>query len=154
VLSPKRAAWYHSVRAHTAVLELMDEELKRACGYPLAYYDVLIEIWRAPDHALRMNELASKVLLSRSWVTRRVAQLERAGLVERRPSSDDDRGVLAVLTPAGVDAFKQMEKVHARSIERHFSSQLTTGQARLFAERLASIGDRARDALNARGGNP
>ena len=58
--SPKRAAWYHSLRAHTAVLELMDQELMDACGHPLAFYDVLIEIWRAPGHALRMNELAGK----------------------------------------------------------------------------------------------
>jgi DNA-binding MarR family transcriptional regulator len=148
MLSPQRAAWYHSVRAQTAVLELMDEELRDGCGYPLAFYDVLIEIWRAPGHSLRMSELAGKVLLSRSWVTRRVAQLERAGLLEREPAAGDDRGVLAVLTPTGAAAFKEMERIHARSVRRHFSSFLTAEQAALLAERMAAIGDSARARLD------
>jgi DNA-binding MarR family transcriptional regulator len=54
---------------------------------PIAWYDVLVEISHAPGHAIRMHELADKVLLSRSWLTRRVAQLKREGLVERRAAT-------------------------------------------------------------------
>src|SRR3954447_1377314 len=104
---PRRAAWYQSIRAHTILLELMDAELRSDCGVPLAWYDVLIEISKAPGQAMRMSELADQVLLSRSWLTRRVAQLERAGLVERRAAAKDGRGVVAAMTPSGREKFAE-----------------------------------------------
>ena len=99
--APRRLAWYQTLRAYMVLLEIMDAELQADCGVPLAWYDVLIEISNAPGHAIRMNELADKVLLSRSWLTRRVAQLEREGLVERRAASGDGRGIIAAMTPKG-----------------------------------------------------
>jgi hypothetical protein len=40
-----------------------------------------------------------------------------------------------------------MEQIHARSIERHFSSFLTGEQPAMFAERFSAIADHARRAL-------
>ena len=45
----------------------------------LAAYDVLVQLAEAPEHRLRMTELADAVLLSRSGVTRLVDRLEKAG---------------------------------------------------------------------------
>ena len=96
-----RLAWYQALRAYTVLLDIMDAELRAECGVPLAWYDVLIEISNAQGQVIRMSDLADKVLLSRSWLTRRVAQLEQAGLVERRSASRDGRGIVAALTPRG-----------------------------------------------------
>ena len=76
-----------------------------------------------------MSDLADQVLLSRSWLTRRVIQLEAAGLVQRRPSGQDRRGVIAALTPAGKRAFRAWDRSHARSIAQHFSDRLTVRDA-------------------------
>ena len=95
--APRRLAWYQTLRAYTVLLDIMDGELQAECGVPLAWYDVLIEISNAPGHAIRMNELADKVLLSRSWLTRRVAQLERE-------VGGAGAGGEAVLAHAGEDA--------------------------------------------------
>jgi DNA-binding MarR family transcriptional regulator len=94
-LGPKRAAWRAVLFAQNALVRIFDDELQRECGTSLQVYDVLIRIWLAPEHTLRMSELAESALLSRSWITRRVDRLEQSGLVERLPAGDDD---LAALT--------------------------------------------------------
>ena len=50
---------------------------------PLSSYEVLIHLRTAPGERLRMAELADRVLLSRSGMTRLVDRLEREGLLER-----------------------------------------------------------------------
>lgn len=136
-----RQAWYQALRAYTVLLEIMEAELQADCGVPLAWYDVLVEINQAPGRTIRMNDLADRVLLSRSWLTRRVAQLERAGLVERRSASGDGRGVLAAMTANGRKAFAAMERSHARSIHRHFSGHLDDLEVAVITESFARIAD-------------
>lgn len=144
----KRAAWLRSLEAHTYLVELMDRDLRRDCDVPLAWYDVLIKIWLAPNHRIRMAELAEQVLLSRSWLTRRVLQLENAGLVTRTGVGDDGRGVLAAMTEHGQRVFAAMERSHAASIENHFSSHLTVEEAKVIATAFARISSAGRNALN------
>jgi|tagenome__1003787_1003787.scaffolds.fasta_scaffold20904070_3 DNA-binding MarR family transcriptional regulator len=137
--SDKRLAWLRVLEAHTRLVELMEDDLRRDCGVPLAWYDVLIKIWLAPGHRIRMAELAEQVLLSRSWLTRRVVQLEDAGLVTRTGADGDGRGVLAEMTPAGLEAFAHMERSHARSIATHFSAHLSQDEARVVATVFSRI---------------
>ena len=49
----------------------------------LAWYDVLVGLVEAPERRLRMHELAERVVLSRSTLTRLVDRLEQAGLLQR-----------------------------------------------------------------------
>jgi DNA-binding MarR family transcriptional regulator len=140
----KRSAWYESVRGHAVLIELMDEDLRRDCGTPLVWYDVLVEIAHAPGHAIRMRDLAEQVVLSRSWLTRRVSQLEEAGLVQRLPDEIDGRGILAVLTELGRDRFEEMERSHSRSIGVHFSAHINEPEADVIATSFRRIADRAR----------
>ena len=69
---------------------------------PLGWYDVLLQLAEAPDHRLRMAELAERVLLSRSGLTRLVDRLAAEGLVTREPFPGDARGLYTVLTDAGL----------------------------------------------------
>jgi DNA-binding MarR family transcriptional regulator len=131
----------------TALLELMDRELQEDCGLPLAWYDVMIEVYRSPGHSIRMSELADRVLLSRSWITRRVRQLEDAGLLTRTPAPDDQRGIIASLTDAGLDTFRKLERSHTASINRHFATHLSPEDAELIAQRFAAMATHARSAL-------
>src|ERR1700712_6009675 len=95
-------AWRGFLNAHAHVIRRLEAELEAEQSMPLANYDVLVQLAEAPDHALRMSELATSVLLSRSGLTRLVDRLEREGLVERQACADDARGTLAVLTPGGL----------------------------------------------------
>lgn len=143
----KRAAWYASLEGHEVLLRLMDDELRADCGVPLVWYDVLIKVWLSPDHSIRMSELAEQVLLSRSWLTRRVVQLEEAGLLERLRTGEDGRGVVARLTKVGLQEFAKMEGSHARSIATHFSGHLNAQEAALVRACFERIAKQGRAAL-------
>jgi DNA-binding MarR family transcriptional regulator len=138
-LGPKRAAWRAVLFAQNALVRIFDAELQQECSTPLQVYDVLIRIWLAPQHTLRMSELAESAVLSRSWITRRVDRLEQSGLVQRLPAGNDGRGVCVRLTSAGEQAFLRLDASHARSIERHFSSYLTEDEAVVIARVLDRI---------------
>lgn len=145
-LGPKRAAWRAVLFAQNALVRIFDDELQQECGMSLQVYDVLIRIWLAPEHTLRMNELAESALLSRSWITRRVDRLEESGLVERLPVGDDGRGVCVRLTSAGMETFARLDASHAGSIERHFSSYVTEEEAQVITRVLNRITAAARQA--------
>jgi DNA-binding MarR family transcriptional regulator len=146
-LDPKRAAWRAVLFAQNALVRIFDDELQRECDTSLQVYDVLIRIWLASSHTLRMSELAESAVLSRSWVTRRVDRLEQSGLVERFSSGDDGRGVCVRLTPAGQEAFAWLDESHARSIERHFSSYITEDEALVIARVLNRVTAAAHQTL-------
>jgi len=144
-LNGKRAAFYSLLQSHDVLVRLLDRELQDAPdGIPLDWYDVLIKLWLAPGSELRMSELAEQVLLSRSWITRRIIQLEDAGLVARRPSTGDDRrGVIASLTRHGREVFARLDTSHGDSIRRHFSDLVSDEEAatiRTVLERITAIG--------------
>ena len=127
------------LEAHTRLLEQMESDLRRDCGLPLVWYDIMIKIWVAPGRRIRMAELAEQALLSRSWLTRRVVQLEQAGLVTRTGAGDDGRGVLVEMTPTGLETFKKMDESHAKSIAKHFSAHLSQDEAQVMTAAFTRI---------------
>lgn len=95
------AAWRTFLRSHAQVIRRLEHDLLTTHDLPLASYDVLVQLSEAPDQRLRMTDLADRVMLSRSGLTRLVDRLQREGLVERQTCPSDARGTLAVLTGAG-----------------------------------------------------
>ncbi|MBA3907867.1 MAG: MarR family transcriptional regulator, partial [Pseudonocardiales bacterium] len=79
------ASWRAFLRAHAVITRTLEAELLAEQDLSLAAYDVLVQLAEAPAHRLRMTELAERVLLSRSGVTRLVDRLEKLGLVARSP---------------------------------------------------------------------
>src|SRR5579871_2260479 len=124
------AAWRLFLTAHALLTDVLEVELLAARGLPLAWYDVLFQLSLAPGGERRMQELAGAVLLSKSGLTRLVARMEQAGLVERRPCPTDLRGTIAALTPAGQAALRRARPVHLRGIREHFADLLSDGEAR------------------------
>ncbi len=116
------AAWRSFLRAHARITRNLETELIAEQRLSLAAYDVLVQLAEAPDRQLRMTELADAVLLSRSGVTRLVDRLERAGLVSRERADCDGRGVVAVLTPLGLDRLRRASTTHLAGVVRHFVS--------------------------------
>jgi DNA-binding MarR family transcriptional regulator len=114
------AVWRAFLRAHAQLLRTMEGDLGAAGEIPLVTYDVLVQLSEAPDHRLRMTELADRVLLSRSGLTRLVDRLERDGLVERVPCPDDARGTHAAITELGMDRLRSASHVHLRGVAEQF----------------------------------
>src|SRR3954454_18816569 len=140
-LSPvEMGAWRGFLNAHAHVIRRLEAELEAEQSMPLANYDVLVQLAEAPENALRMSELASSVLLSRSGLTRLVDRLEREGLVERRACPDDARGTLAVLTPAGLARLQEAWVTHLRGVREHMISRFDADELATLGELLGRLG--------------
>jgi len=117
------ASWRVFLRAHAVITRRLEAELIAEQDLPLASYDVLVQLVEAPGRRLRMTELASAVLLSRSGLSRLVDRLQRDGLVSRVAASEDGRGMYAVLQPAGLTRLKNAAPTHLRGIAEHMTNK-------------------------------
>jgi DNA-binding MarR family transcriptional regulator len=80
----------------------VEQQLRTAADLTYVQFKVLARLGLdSPTGSLRMTELADEVVYSRSGLTYQAGQMEMAGLVERHPSPDDDRGVTLSITDAG-----------------------------------------------------
>jgi DNA-binding MarR family transcriptional regulator len=148
-------AWKALIRAHAALIEVLEQELIADREMPLAFYEVLVTLSETDGGRLRMSDLAARVLLSRSGMTRLVDRMVDAGMVGRDTCPADRRGSYAVLTPAGRAALKRAWPVHARGVIEHFARHLEPGEARQLAntlDRIATANGRPDGAASCGGG--
>ena len=129
------ATWGSLLRVHAALVPILDREVQRATGLPLAWYDVLLELNTASDRRLRMGDLGDRVVLSRTRVSRIVDELVANGLVSRDGNPADRRSALAVITVEGRRRLRAAAPVYLAGIARHFTGPLT--KAELAAMRAA-----------------
>lgn len=132
-------AWQALIHAHHQVIRKLDRELREEHDLPIAEYDVLLRLAQAPGRALRMTDLAEKVMLSPSGLTRLVDRLATRGLVQRRAAPEDARVALASLTQEGMSQLRKAARTHLRGIREHFTGQLSAAQLRSVAAGLETI---------------
>lgn len=133
------AAWRAFLKAHATIIDLIERDLAEAKRPPLSTYDVLIELYEASEHRLRMHELAERVVLSRSGLTRLVDRLEAEGLLIRDRCGTDRRGAYAVITEQGIEALQQTWPIYAKGIAEYFAQWLTLEEAKLLESALRRI---------------
>lgn len=131
-------AWQAFLRASIRLMERLDAELE-GHGMSLADYEILVHLSSEQAGELRMTELASRTLVSRSGLTRRLDRLVDSGLVERRSCPTDRRGVFAVLTDAGRARLEEAAPTHVEGVRRHFISQLHGQDLHALAESLNAV---------------
>jgi DNA-binding MarR family transcriptional regulator len=119
---PRLEPWRAFLTAHARVSRRLDEELRAEHDLSLAEYDALLVIADAPERRIRMRQLADRVILSKSGVTRLIDRLVADGLVERDTCLSDARGAEAVLTGAGMERLRRASRTHLRGIGEHFLS--------------------------------
>ena len=141
---PQSHAWALLLGAHARLVEAVEADLSTAGLPPLAWYDVLWELEKADHGRLRMHDVARRVVLSRSNLSRLADRLEEAGLIERRDSAEDGRGYDVVLTRRGRAMRKKMWPVYEAAIERLFARHVAPEEARLMGEVLERVAKAAR----------
>ena len=77
--------WRAFLEAHTRIVDQLERELTQERSLSLAWYDVLFQLSQAGGR-LRMQELAARLLIPLSSLTRQIDRMEAAGLVEREPT--------------------------------------------------------------------
>jgi len=142
--SPERLrAWRLYWESALALGAVLDAELERDAGIPLRWYDALVHLEETPE-GLRMNQLAERILYSKSGFTRVVDRMEEAGLVRRTRPDDDRRSILVVLTDEGRAMIDEARRHHRHAIEQHFSRHLTDGDVKAITRALGKVSEHAR----------
>jgi DNA-binding MarR family transcriptional regulator len=142
--SPERLrSWRLFFESALALLDVLDSELGNAVGIPMRWYDVLVHLEESPE-GIRMNELAERILYSKSGFTRVVDRMEDAGLVRRVRPDDDRRSILVVLTDNGAETMERARRYHRDGIEQHFSQHLTDADIKALTRALEKISTHAR----------
>ena len=136
-------AWRLFFESALALLDVLDAELEQAVGIPQRWYDVLVHLEESP-HGIPMNELAERILYSKSGFTRVVDRMEEAGLVRRARPDGDRRTILIVLTDKGTETLERARRHHRDGIQRHFAAHLTSADVKALTRALEKVSMHAR----------
>jgi DNA-binding MarR family transcriptional regulator len=144
------AAWQAFLRAHSAMLRRISVDLEEAGLPPLSWYDVLAAL-READGSLRQVELAERVVLSNSGLSRLIDRIENGGLVRRTACATDRRSFYIELTDDGAQMFERMWPVYARGVAEDFIPALGANpcEVRSMLEMIGSSCESAQAADSA-----
>jgi DNA-binding MarR family transcriptional regulator len=148
----EQAAWRSFLDAIQLLNTEVENQLQRDSGLSHADYEILVRLSEQPEHSMRMSELATRTLFSRSRLSHAVARLEREGWVRREPYPDDRRGLIAVLTDRGFETLAAAAPGHVETVRTGLLDPLTPQQIDQLADIAQSIIADAQ-ARQARGAN-
>lgn len=139
----EQRAWRAYLEGTQLLFERLDDDMEREAGLGHGDYEILVRLSEAPDDRLRMSELATNTLFSRSRLSHAVARLEAAGLVRRETCETDRRGTFAVLTPHGRKVLEGAAPAHVAGVREHVFDQLSEAEVRA----MRRIFDKVRTSL-------
>ena len=132
-------AWTRFLRAHAALTRELNADLLQGHGLTLSDYEVLLVLARADERRLRRVDLAERVLLSPSGITRLLDGLERAGFVEKAACDTDRRVVYAALTDAGLAKLREAARTHVAGVHRLFLDRFAPEERETMSELLGRL---------------
>ena len=122
-------AWIRLMRVQSRVLDAVEQDLKKAGFPPLAWYDALLELSRAPSGEMRPVELEKQMLIPQYSTSRLIDRLVDEGLAARRECKIDKRGQFVEITEAGRELQKKMWTAYSAAIEKHVGAKLSDADA-------------------------
>jgi DNA-binding MarR family transcriptional regulator len=132
-------SWVSFLRAHAAITRELSAQLQREHGLTLNDYEVLLHLSYAEGGMLRRVDLAERVLLTASGITRLLEGLERCGYVSKETCESDARVSYAKLTPEGRAKLRVAGATHLRGIDDLFVSRYSRSELATLAELLARL---------------
>ncbi|MFL5843717.1 MAG: MarR family winged helix-turn-helix transcriptional regulator [Solirubrobacteraceae bacterium] len=132
-------AWRALVKAHACLVKRLDAQLEAAHGLPLTSYEVLVRLSKSEGGKLRMHDIASSVLLSRSGLTRLIDRLERDGLVNRCSCENDARGAYAVITDTGRERVAEARATNLDGVRSLFVAHYSEAELELLGPLLERL---------------
>ena len=143
ISSPTQArdleAWVAFLRSHAAIIRELSAQLQREHGLTLNDYEVLLHLSHAEGGMLRRVDLAERVLLTASGITRLLEGLEKAGFVCKRNCESDARVTYAMLTDAGAEKLRRASATHLRGVDELFLARYSGSELATLAELLSRL---------------
>lgn len=140
--SRQQRDWRSFLSIAIVLPDQFSKDLQDQHDLTLSDYEILVRLSEAPDHCMRMSELAERVMSSRSRLTHQIDRMISAGLVERSLCEEDKRGFNAVLTESGYQKLVAAAPSHVESVRKHLVDVLSD-------EDFATLGDISRKVFEA-----
>jgi DNA-binding MarR family transcriptional regulator len=139
------------LRAYFALIEVVgllrhavEQQLREAGGLSYVQFQLLARLGDSPTGSHRMTDLADGVVYSRSGLTYQAGLLEKAGLVTRTPSPDDERGITVTITDAGRALLTKVFPGHIDVVSHLLFEPLSPADVESLADLLATVRDHMR----------
>jgi DNA-binding MarR family transcriptional regulator len=134
------AAWLDVFQANTLVVRALEKSLRQEFGLALAGYEVLVRLAEVPGgERVQMQELARRVLLSKSGISQLFSRLERRGLVERRGDPDNLRVTYATITAEGREVLERALPGFREEIAERFAGHLDKEEIRTIRRAMRKV---------------
>ncbi len=137
-------AWVALLHAHTALTRSFNADLQATHGLTVTDFEVLRHLDGEDEGRMRRVDLAQRVGLTPSGITRLLDGLEKAGLVAKASCPSDARVTYAQITAAGRETLRCSAATHLAAIDALFAERFTDDEAVQLAElleRLPRAGD-------------
>jgi DNA-binding MarR family transcriptional regulator len=135
----KLDAWVSFLRSHAAITRELSAQLQRDHGLTISDYECLLHLSHAEGRMLRRVDLAERVILTASGITRLLDGLERHGYVEKATCSSDARVSYAKLTDKGLDKLRDAAKTHLAGIDELFTSNYSGSELATLSDLLSRL---------------
>jgi len=122
---PEIQVWVALLRAHASSTRRFNAQLVAEHGLTLNDYEVLLHLSHADGKRLRRVDLAERILLTPSGITRLLEGLERGGYVERASCASDARVTYAQLTDDGEAKLREAADAHVAGIREYFRDRFS-----------------------------
>jgi DNA-binding MarR family transcriptional regulator len=146
--TPETQTWVALLRAHASSIRRFNAELVGEHGLTLNDYEVLLHLSRADGRRLRRVDLAGRVLLTPSGITRLLEGLERSGYVERASCDSDARVTYAQLTDDGEAKLRAAAETHIAGIHAFFRERFSKDEVKALGGLLERLPLDPADDLN------
>jgi DNA-binding MarR family transcriptional regulator len=127
------------LRGHAGTVRQLSAELQAEHELTINDYEALLLLSRAEEFAMRRIDLASKLVLTASGVTRLLDGLEQAGLVAKKSCERDARVTYAVLTDAGCEKLGAASRSHVAAIRELLERRYSRSELATLAELLSRL---------------
>jgi len=131
-------AWRSFITTSLDLMRTIERDLQ-PFGLDMGDYQLLVMLSEAPEHRLRMCDLAETLRLSRSGLTRRMEGVLAAKLVSRERDETDGRSANAVLTPKGYALLKKAAPAHVASVRARMIDLLSLAEIKLMGSAFTKI---------------
>src|SRR5947199_8886509 len=132
-------AYFDLIEVTSLLRHAVEQQLREAGDLSYVQFQLLARLGDSPTGSHRMTDLADGVVYSRSGLTYQAGLLEKAGLVVRAPSEDDERGVTVTITDAGRARLALVLPGHTEVIRQQLFQPLSAKDTTALADLLSPV---------------
>jgi DNA-binding MarR family transcriptional regulator len=137
-------AYFALLEVSSLLRHQVEQQLRDAGDLSFVQFQLLARLGDSPTGSQRMTDLADGLVYSRSGLTYQAGLLEKAGLVTRSPSAEDERSVTVTITDAGRERLAKVFPGHIEVVQQLLFEPLSPRDVRALAALLTPVRDHMR----------